>query len=64
MDFDQGEYIQFDDPNFGQGKGVIVGYHKCDDGKEYYVIYPKIPRTGHPYMCFLTTKNYLISTPF
>lgn len=66
MDFDQGERIQFNDPNFGQGKGVVVGYHKCKDGEEWYVIYPKIPKTrsDYPYMCFLTTKKCLISTPF
>ncbi len=64
MNFDQGEPIQFDDPTFGQGKGVVVGYHKCKDNEEWYVIYPKIPRPGNIYMCFVTQKKNLISTPF
>lgn len=63
-DFKNGEIVQFNDERYGQGKGAIVGIFVSPDGVEYCIIYPKIPRTGYPFMCFITKKENLIMTPF
>lgn len=64
VDFKNGELVQFDDERYGQGKGVLVGIFVHPDGTEYCIIYPKIPRTGYPFMCFLTKRANLVLTPF
>jgi len=64
IDFKNGEIVQFEDEQYGKGKGAVTGIFISPDGTEYCIIYPKIPRTGYPYTCFLTKKENLAMTPF
>lgn len=61
--FDPGEIVQYSHPDYGQGKGVVVG--ATDDGN-LYVVYPKqkLKSDKYPYHCFLCSPSQLISTPF
>jgi hypothetical protein len=65
--FDNQEPVEYNDPHFGKGKGVVCGVYK-DEAKdiELYVIYPKHPfdKSFWPYMTIVLTSNKIISTPF
>ena len=63
-DFKNGENVRFEDEQFGQGKGVVLGVFTDSNGKEYCIIYPKIPPLGYTFSCFLTEARNLILTPF
>lgn len=59
-----GELVQFDDDRYGQGKGAVVGVFTSPEGKEYCIVYPKIPRTGYKFMCFVTERENVVLAPF
>lgn len=68
MRFSNGDFVQYDTPSYGKGKGTVVGYHKCD-GKDMWVVYRKmkkgIPKSMQPnFLCIVVRDEEMIATPF
>lgn len=65
-DFDPGEEVTFDIPDYGSGRGHIAAYYLHSDGTKLYAVAPNNPRLkeNYSYVCVIATAKQLISTPF
>lgn len=64
--FEPGEEVFFDIPNYGAGKGNIAAFYIHTDGTKLYAIYPKTQHnsSNYKYVCLIVPETELVSTPF
>lgn len=65
--FENSERVQYNDPYFGTGIGVVVGVFSDNTTNiNFYVVFPKnkFDASFWSYMTFVVKENQLISVPF
>ena len=58
-----GDLVQYDDPHYGKGKGVICGYRMIGE-KNYYAVQPKVIITKDGYTIYIIPGKNLMEIPF
>lgn len=58
-----GDVVQYEDPYYGKGKGVVCGYREVE-GKQFYAVHPKVVVPKDGYIAYLISGENLIETPF
>ena len=58
-----GDSVQYDDPYYGKGNGIVCGYKRIM-GDEYYAVYPKVVVKKDDYLAYIIPAKNLIEVPF
>lgn len=58
-----GDTVQFDDPHYGKGRGVVCGFREMGNIK-FYAVHPKTVNPKDGYIAYIIPSENLIETPF